>query len=67
MDLAWIAPPAVLLVGAAGVAVLLRRIAASLDDLSGSQRRFRRLEDAMIPIRVESRRTRSSIDRLPRR
>jgi len=67
VDLTWIAPPAVLLVGAAGVAVLLRRIVAATEEVAGSQRRFRRLEDAMIPVRVETRRARSSIDRLPRR
>ncbi|QXC61938.1 hypothetical protein KSP35_03725 [Aquihabitans sp. G128] len=67
MDLAWIAPPAVLIAGAAGVAVLLRRIATALDEVATSQRRFRRIEDAMIPIRVEARRARTSIDRLPRR
>ena len=43
------------------------RIAATLDEVGGSRRRVRRLEDALIPVRVETRRARASIDRFPRR
>lgn len=67
MDAAWIAPPIVLVAGAAAIATLLRRIAAAAADLDASQRRFRRLEDALIPVRVESQRARRSVDRLNHR
>jgi hypothetical protein len=67
VDLAWIAPPAVLLAGAAGVAVLARRLVTAVSELAAAQRRLRRLEDALIPVRVETRRARSSIDHLDRR
>ena len=67
MDLAWIAPPAVLLVGAAGAAVLAQRVVVAASELSDARRRFRRLEDALIPVRVDTRRARASIDQLDRR
>lgn len=67
MDLAWIAPPAVLLAGAAGAAVLARRLVAEATELAVARRRLRRLEDALIPVRVETRRARASIDHLDRR
>jgi hypothetical protein len=67
VDLAWIAPPAVLLAGAAGAAVLARRLVVAASELAVAQRRLRRLEDAVIPVRVETRRARASIDRLDRR
>jgi hypothetical protein len=63
VDAAWFAPSAVLIAGAAGAAVLLRRLAGAVTELAASQRRLRRLEDAMIPVRVETRRARASIDR----
>lgn len=67
MDLTWIAPPAVLGIGAAAAAVLLRSIARATDDAASAHRRFRRLEDGLIPLRVETRRTRESLDRMHRR
>jgi hypothetical protein len=67
VEAAWFAPPAVLALGALGAAVLLRRIADAVSEVAASQRRFRRLEDAMIPVRVETRRARASIDRFDRR
>ncbi|CAN5179792.1 hypothetical protein BH23ACT2_BH23ACT2_17980 [soil metagenome] len=67
MDIAWIAPPVVLVAGAATSALLLRRIGQAVVDLAGSQRRFRRMEDALIPVRVEANRARTSIDRIERR
>lgn len=67
VDVAWIAPSVVWIAGAAASAVLLRRIVVAVTELEGSRRRFRRLEDALIPVRVESRRARTSIDRLDRR
>jgi hypothetical protein len=67
VDLAWLAPPAVLLIGAAGAAGLLRAIDRSLEEARASQRRLRRLEDGLIPLRVETRRARASLDRFPRR
>lgn len=67
MDTTWIAPPAVLGIGAAAVAVMLRAIAKATDEAQAAHRRFRRLEDGLIPLRVETRRTRESVDRLNRR
>jgi hypothetical protein len=67
VDATWIAPSVVFIGGAAASAVLIRRITAAVAELQGSQRRFRRLEDALIPVRVESRRARTSIDRITRR
>lgn len=67
MDNTWIAPPAVLGLGAAAVAVVLRMIAKATDDAQAAHRRFRRLEDGLIPLRVETRRTRESVDRMRRR
>ena len=66
MDASWIAPPAVLGLGAAATAVLLRMIAKATEEAQSAQRRFRRLEDGLIPIRVEARRTRESVERLRR-
>lgn len=67
MDTTWIAPPAVLGLGAAGAAVVLRLIARATDEAQAAHRRFRRLEDGLIPLRVETRRTRGSVDDLRRR
>lgn len=67
MDTTWIAPPAVLGLGAAAAAFLLRMITKATDDAQAAHRRFRRLEDGLIPLRVETRRTRESVDRLHRR
>lgn len=67
MDTTWIAPPAVLGLGAIGVALLLRAIATAAEEAEAARRRFRKLEDGLIPLRVETRRTRASIDRLDRR
>jgi hypothetical protein len=63
----WIAPPAVLGLGAAAVALLLRAITKATDEAQSAHRRFRRLEDGLIPLRVETRRTRESVDRMHRR
>ena len=67
MDTTWIAPPAVLGLGALAAAALLRAIAKATDDAQAAHRRFRRLEDGLIPLRVETRRTRDSVDRMHRR
>ncbi len=67
MDATWIAPPAVLGLGAAAAAWLLRSIAKATDEAQAAHRRFRRLEDGLIPLRVETRRTRDSLDRIDRR
>ena len=66
MDSTWIAPPAVLGIGAALAAVLARSIAKATDEAQAAHRRFRRLEDGLIPLRVETRRTRESVERLRR-
>lgn len=67
MDTTWIAPSAVLGIGAAAAAALLRAIARATDEAQAAHRRFRRLEDGLIPLRVETRRTRDSLDRMRRR
>ena len=67
MDTTWIAPPAVLGIGAVAAAAFLRAIAKATDEAQAAHRRFRRLEDGLIPLRVETRRTRDSLDRMHRR
>lgn len=67
MDTTWIAPPAMLGLGAAAAALLLRAIAKATDEAQRAHRRFRHLEDGLIPLRVETRRTRGSVDRMHRR
>lgn len=67
MDVTWFVPVAVLILGAAAAAVLVRRIAEAAGELDASQRRFRRIEHALIPVRVETRRTRASIEQIHRR
>ena len=67
MDTTWIAPSAVLGIGAAAAAALLRAIARATDEAQSAHRRFRRLEDGLTPLRVETRRTRDSLDRMHRR
>jgi len=63
----WLASPVALLLGAVAVAILAVRVGRATDELSDARRRSRRLEDALIPVRVETRRARSSIDRLRRK
>ena len=53
--------------GALASALLLRAIAHAVEEAEAARRRFRKLEDGLIPLRVETRRTRASIDRLDRR
>lgn len=67
VELTWIAPAAVITAGAAGIALLIRRIDAAATDLAASARRLRHVEDALIPVRVETRQTRASLDRYDRR
>lgn len=67
MDVTWFAPVVILLIGAGGAAVLVRRLAIAVAELAASQRRFHRIEQALIPVRVETRRTRASIERISRR
>jgi len=67
VDVSWFAPVAVLLIGAVAAIVLVRKLADAVEDLDVAQRRFRRIEHALIPVRVETRRTRASIERIHRR
>lgn len=67
VDATWIAPPAVLGIGAALVAVLLRALAGAVDDLRTATRRARRIEQSLIPLRVDTRRTSDAVERLRRR
>ena len=54
-------------IGAAAAAFLLRAITKATEEAESAHRRFRRLEDGLIPLRVETRRTRESVDRMHRR
>ncbi|MGI8710634.1 MAG: hypothetical protein ACR2LA_06550 [Acidimicrobiales bacterium] len=67
MDIAWIAPPAVLLAGAGATAVLCRRLAVAVSEARTAERRLRRLEQGLIPVRIESRRLGATVDRMRRR
>ena len=67
VDAAWFAPPVVLLAGAAAAAWLARRVDTALHEVRSSQRRLRRVEDSLIPVRVETRRASRSLDRFDRR
>jgi hypothetical protein len=66
VDAAWITPPVVLATGAAVAAVLARKVQEAAEQARAAGRRFRRLEDGLIPIRVESRRARANVDRMRR-
>ena len=67
MDTTWLAPPVVLGIGAGVAAVLVRMITRATDEAQAAHRRFRRIEDGLIPLRVDTRRTRDSVDRMHRR
>lgn len=67
MDVTWFAPVAVLLIGAVAVVVIVRHLVSAVAELDDAQRRFRRIEHALIPVRVETRRTRASIERIDHR
>jgi hypothetical protein len=67
VDLAWLAPPVIVLLGAAGAADAAAGHRPRLEDVEAARRRVRRLDDALIPLRVETRRARESLDRFDRR
>ncbi len=67
MDATWFAPPAVILLGAAAVAALARKLQDAADEVAAARRRAGRLEDGLIPLRVESRRARNRLDRFDQR
>lgn len=67
VDIIWIAPPAVLGLGVAAIAAMVHAVDKATTQAQGAHRRFRRLENGLIPLRVETRRTRESMDRLHRR
>lgn len=67
VDTTWIAPPAILGLGAVLAAYLVRAVASATEDARGAMRRFGKLEGSLVPLRVETRRTRESVDRMTRR
>jgi hypothetical protein len=67
VDTTWIAPPAIVGLGAIAAAVLVRALATATAEAEAARRRFRRLEDGLIPLRVETRRARASLDERHRR
>lgn len=64
---AWLVPPTVLVIGAFAAALIGRAITSALNDADAARRRFRKLEDGLIPLRVETRRVRGSVDRFESR
>ncbi|MCB1246029.1 MAG: hypothetical protein KDB69_02040 [Acidimicrobiia bacterium] len=67
MDAIWFASPLALLIGAFAIVMIAVRINQANGDLSRAGRSTRRLEDALIPVRLETRRARSSVDHLRRK
>lgn len=67
MDVVWFVPVTVLIVGSVLAVAGVRRLAAALTELADAQRRVARVEHALVPLRVESRRTRASIEQIHRR
>lgn len=67
MDATWFAPPTVLLLGAAAVAVMARKLQEASDGVAAARRRAGRLEDGLIPLRVEARKARRRLDRFDQR
>jgi len=56
-----------LVIGAFAAALIGRAITSALNDADAARRRFRKLEDGLIPLRVETRRVRGSVDRFESR
>ena len=67
VDVTWFVPVVILLLGAVAVLVVVRQLAQASAELEASRRRFQRIEEALIPLRVEARRTRASNDHLHHR
>ena len=67
MHLLWFVPTIVLLAGAGGAWLLLRRIADTADDVGVRARRLEELGLRLVPVRSDTDRARTSIDRIQRR
>lgn len=67
MNVTWLLPPAILGFGVGILMMLGGRLLDAVDELARSVRRTQRVEDALIPVRVETRRISGSIERLSRR
>ena len=67
MDLTWLAPSIVLLAFVVGISAMARRLGDAAEDARTAQRRFRTVEQALIPVRVQTRQLRASVDRSTRR
>ena len=67
MDLTWLAPSIVLLAAVVGISAMARRLADAAEDARTAQPRFRTVEQALIPVRVQTRQLRASVDRSTRR
>jgi cytochrome c-type biogenesis protein CcmH/NrfF len=67
VHLLWSIPTIVLLAGAGGAWLLLRRIAEASDEVAVRARRLEALGLRLVPVRAETSRARASIDRIPRR
>ncbi|MCB0988236.1 MAG: hypothetical protein H6519_10870 [Microthrixaceae bacterium] len=67
MAVAVFAPIFVLLCGAVVAMVVARRLADESEALDASLRRLDRVENALIPVRVETRHVRRSSDQITRR
>lgn len=67
MDLTWLAPIVVVVAGILATFALARLLGAATTELTATQRRLGQLERALIPVRVQTRRTRGSVDSISRR
>ena len=67
VNVTWLLPPAILGFGVGILMMLGGRLLDAVDELARSVRRTQRVEDALIPVRVETRRISGSIERLSRR
>ncbi|MCU1352809.1 MAG: hypothetical protein JWM05_2018 [Acidimicrobiales bacterium] len=67
MDPLWFVPTAVLAAGAGAAWWLLRRIADTSEDVLVRARRLDRMQPVLVPVRTETDRARSAIDRLDHR
>lgn len=67
MDLTWLAPIIVVMAGILGTLALARLLGLATAELTAAQRRLGQLERALIPVRVQTRRTRGSVDSFTRR
>jgi hypothetical protein len=67
MEVLWIVPPAVLLVGAATTIALLRSVEGAADDIRDHLHRMAEVRSSVEELRAETARTRASLEALDQR